>query len=255
MAHPQLDTPFSGLDAAAFTRALADIRRDTQARLGEADLRHLRRIQTWGRLCTLVGYALAPWFIFNPLAALLISQGNLTRWLLMHHIGHRGYDKVPGVPPRYTSAVFATGWHRFTDWFDWMLPEAWNHEHNVLHHYYTGEGADPDLVEQIVTDSVMTRGPMVRRYLFVAFFATTWKWSYYAPNTFRTLDNVQRRRRGEPDITSWWAYFNPFWSEGRTFLRRCILPYGLMRFVVLPALFLPLGIPRSPVCTCYLGVG
>lgn len=250
MAHPQLDTPFAGLDGAAFTRALADLRRSAVARLGDADLRHLRRIQLWGRLCTLLGYALAPWLPFNPVAALLMSQGNLTRWLLMHHIGHRGYDKVPGVPPRYTSARFAVGWRRFADWFDWMLPEAWNHEHNVLHHSYTGEGGDPDLVEQIVSDSAMTRGPMWRRYVFVAFFATTWKWSYYAPNTFRTLHNVQRRKGGESEITSWWAYFNPFWAPGRAFWRRCLLPYGLVRFVALPALFLPLGV-RAALCVLF----
>ena len=34
------------------------------------------------------------------------------------------------------------------DWFDWMLPEAWNVEHNNLHHYRTGEPGDPDLVER-----------------------------------------------------------------------------------------------------------
>ena len=241
MATPQLDTPFSELNSAAFVRALVDLRRAVQARLGAADLRHLRRIQGWGRVCTLAGYALAPWLLFNPLAALLISQGNLTRWLLMHHIGHRGYDKVPGVPRRYTSAAFATGWRRFADWFDWMLPEAWNHEHNVLHHYYTGEGGDPDLVEDIVTHSALHRGPMLLRYGMVAFFALTWKWSYYAPNTFRTLHNVQRRKAGEPEIKSWWVYFNPFWRPGFTFWRRCLLPYGLTRFVALPALFLPLG--------------
>ena len=29
-----------------------------------------------------------------------------------------------------------------------MLPEAWNVEHNNLHHYRTGEPGDPDLVER-----------------------------------------------------------------------------------------------------------
>ena len=29
--------------------------------------------------------------------------------------------------------------HRVLDWLDWMLPEAWNHEHNSLHHYKLGE--------------------------------------------------------------------------------------------------------------------
>ena len=29
-----------------------------------------------------------------------------------------------------------------------MLPEAWNVEHNNLHHYRLGESGDPDLVER-----------------------------------------------------------------------------------------------------------
>ena len=29
-----------------------------------------------------------------------------------------------------------------------MLPEAWNIEHNNLHHYRLGEDDDPDLVER-----------------------------------------------------------------------------------------------------------
>ncbi len=33
------------------------------------------------------------------------------------------------------SQRFAQGKRRFIDWFDWILPEAWNYEHNILHHY------------------------------------------------------------------------------------------------------------------------
>jgi hypothetical protein len=40
--------------------------------------------------------------------------GRSTRWLLMHHVGHRGYDKVPGVPAKYTSKVFARGWRAWS---------------------------------------------------------------------------------------------------------------------------------------------
>ena len=30
---------------------------------------------------------------------------------------------------------------------DWMLPQAWDVEHNKAHHYYLSEEKDPDLVE------------------------------------------------------------------------------------------------------------
>ena len=31
---------------------------------------------------------------------------------------------------------------------DWMQPEAWDVEHNFMHHYMLGEGRDPDLLER-----------------------------------------------------------------------------------------------------------
>ena len=40
---------------------------------------------------------------------------------------------------------------RVKDWLDWMLVEAWNMEHNQLHHYHLGEMEDPDLVEHNMT--------------------------------------------------------------------------------------------------------
>ena len=45
----------------------------------------------------------------NPISMALLSLGRGTRWMLMHHIGHRGYDRVPNVPAKYTSKVFARG--------------------------------------------------------------------------------------------------------------------------------------------------
>ena len=69
------------------------------------DLRHLKKIEWWGRLCTIAGYATA-WILPNPVSALFISQGIFTRWaLLIHPVSHGGYDKVPGVPKCYTSNV------------------------------------------------------------------------------------------------------------------------------------------------------
>ena len=228
------------LDGRAFAREVDALRKQIVAGLGPEDLLHLRRLERWGRLCTIAGYALAPWS-FNPLAALLIALGSSTRWLLMHHIGHRGYDKVPGVPRRFTSGVFALGWRRFVDWFDWILPEAWNYEHNVLHHYHTGEAGDPDLVERTMAEGWSNGHAMPLRYATVVFFALTWKLSYYAPTTFAAAEDQARAKRGEAPIAAWWHLFNPFWSTGRAFFRRCVLPYGVARFIALPALFLPLG--------------
>ena len=106
---------YDSVDYEGFARAVKALGEEAQSQLGDDDIRHLRKIERWGRLCTIVGYGTA-WLAPNPLSALLISQGAFTRWTtLMHHIGHRGYDRVPGIPPRYTSKVFASGWRRFVD--------------------------------------------------------------------------------------------------------------------------------------------
>ena len=47
------------------------------------------------------------------LSAAALSLGRSTRWLLMHHVGHRGYDRVPGMSSDRTSKGFARGRRRF----------------------------------------------------------------------------------------------------------------------------------------------
>jgi fatty acid desaturase len=242
---PPLDE-LNAIDATGFAKAMTALRLEVNASLGPSDLAHMLKVERWGRLCTVLGYATA-WLIPNPVSAYLISQGILTRWLMMHHVGHRGYDQVPGIPARYTSKVFALGWRRYLDWFDWILPEAWNYEHNVLHHYNTGERADPDLVERNVGFVRHSKGPRWLRYLYVVLLAATWKLSYYAPSTLLEYQNERRRRQGHPPAktVSSVTLFSPLSAAGREFWLRCVLPYGLMRFLVVPALFLPLGLKAS----------
>ncbi|HEX8824669.1 MAG TPA: fatty acid desaturase [Archangium sp.] len=235
---------FPSLDEEAFARDLQTLRTEAEASLGPKDLAHFRKIERWGRVCSLLGYATA-WLAPNPLSALLIAQGNTARWTMMaHHSTHRGYDRVPGVPARITNRHFATGWRRMLDWPDWIHPEAWRHEHNALHHGRTGETADPDLVEETTGFLRRSSMPLPVKYAIVAFFAFTWKLTYYAPNTFLEWQRAERRRAGVPDdgaspplITA----FNPLRAEGRAFWATCILPYAALRFVLLPALFAPLG--------------
>lgn len=223
---PTLDLDRIDLDG--FADAIGELRAAIRTSLGPDDLRHLRRIERWGRTATAVGLATA-WIAPNPLSAAAFALGRSTRWLLMHHIGHRGYDKVPGVPPRYTSKVFARGNRRLVDWADWMIPEAWIYEHNVLHHQHTGEVRDPDLIEQNVADIHRSRMPMAARYGLLALLTATWRASYYAPKT----------------LTAWWHRLAPATAPRPTplgvLLRRCYAPYALLNFVALPLLFAPLG--------------
>ena len=114
--------PFVGVDLEGFHREIRDLRRELEEGLCEKDLEHLYKIERWGKIATGIGMATA-WMGPNLISALGLGLGRSTRWILMHHVGHRGYDKVPGTPERYTSKGFARGRRRFLDWPDWMIPK------------------------------------------------------------------------------------------------------------------------------------
>ena len=230
------------IDVAGFREGVDRIRAEAHAAIGADDYRHLRRIEWYGRVATGLGYATA-WVIPNPLSAFLLSLGQFTRWLLAHHILHRGYDRVPGIPHRYTSQGFARGWRRYVDWFDWLLPEAWDHEHNILHHYHTGEDGDPDVAERHLEFLRRMRIPVAFKYALVAVVACTWKIIYYAPNSLGVLDDRGHRRRREVPIAA--LTVGSVLDIRRLAVRRlwaeCYAPYFVWNFLVIPLLFLPLG--------------
>jgi fatty acid desaturase len=226
---------WSRIDLDRFCTDLDRLRADLNADRGPDDLRHLRRIERIGRAWTAIGYATA-WLCPNPLAAIALSLGAFVRWaVIAHHVLHRGYDRVPGVPFRHTSRGFAHGWRRCLDWLDWIDPDAWRHEHNVLHHAHLNEDpGDPDFVEALVT----AYGPRRRaaRWLLIALYAVAWKPLFYGPNTLRLYLDACRRRGREPA-----SALNPLGAYPVQVVLRCWLPYPAWRFGVVPALFLLLG--------------
>jgi fatty acid desaturase len=217
----------------AFRRDFAALGAELRAAMGEDDLRHLRKIERWGRGANAAGLALA-WLAPNPLSVALLSTGRFARWAMVgHHVGHRGYDRVGGPRGR----EFAEGWRR-VEWLDWLVPAAWKHEHNKLHHHRLNEDRDPDLVEANLAWLHRSRWPMWARYLLVGFFVFTWKWTYYAPTT---LAELARRDDAEPtDRAS--SSFDPRTPAGRALWLRSYLPYAAVWFGVVPLLFLPLGL-------------
>lgn len=222
---------------------LDTLRRELQTTVNHKDYRHLRKIERWGRACSLAGF-LTAWVPFNPVSALLISQGKLTRWTIMaHHTLHRGYDQVPGTPERYTSRAFSRGRRRWIDWFDWILPAAWDHEHNVMHHYRLGEKQDPDMVEINLEWLRNWRGPRVVKIAVIFLVAVSWKFSYYAANTLVEWHAREKRPDAVPASIYSWQVWQPFSPIGRILWGQCLLPYALWNFVALPFLFLPFGAP------------
>lgn len=249
---PEARDPYATVDRQAFARDIDALRAEAEKDLSPEDHAHLRKLARWGRMCTAAGYATA-WIAPNAVSATLISTGSMARWTIVaHHTMHKALDRIEGVPDEETSRGFAKGNRRLADWFDWLLPEAWDYEHNVLHHFRTSELADPDLVEENVLDLRNSSLPRAAKYAAVAFYALTWKWSYYAPNTFQIVKRSERRRasKEKPADPSthdargperYLSTFNPLTEEGREFLRKCIAPYGAIRFVAIPAAFLALG--------------
>ncbi|RYZ67071.1 MAG: fatty acid desaturase [Proteobacteria bacterium] len=238
----------SRVDLDAFAREIDALRAEEEARLGLADFHHFRRRAYAGRALTALGYAtgvLAP----NPVSAALLALGSTARFTIVaHHVMHRAMDRIPGVPAHYTSRHFAKGTRRWVDWLDWIHPRAWDIEHNVLHHYATGEVEDPDLVEENVAG--LADASRTVRLAVAALYAFTWKITYYAPSTFQIVARGEaRRRRGEPtnhraDARGEGSYLDAFdlrSPEGRQFWRECVLPYLGGRFVVPTALAAVLG--------------
>lgn len=220
-----------------FSQELQVIYKNAQQNLSLDDFKHLKKMQLWGRVCTLIGFATA-WIIPNPLSALLISQGILSRWLLLHHISHKGYDRIPGIPAKYTSKKFALGFRRYIDWFDWMLPRAWDYEHNFLHHYYTGEDKDPDVPER---NAALLRSwplPNFLKYFILFLVACTWKFSYYSANTLNGYEEKSKNPRQPITLKNFWDLRQPL---VRKLWFQCWAPYIVFHFGVVPALFLPLG--------------
>jgi len=237
---------YQNVDRKQLARDLDDIHRDVLARMGEDDFAHLKKMERWGRLCTFLGYATA-WIFPNPVSALLISQGSFTRWTQMTHpIVHKGYDKIDNLPNAYSSKTFARGWRRFLDWPDWITPDAWHQEHDVLHHYNLGERRDPDHLQHNMQWLRQSHIPMFARFILIAMFTAVWKIAYYAPRTHKELRISQARQNGEPEpVMVRGGSWSLFTKRGRALWFESILPYAAFRFILLPLLFLPLGTTAS----------
>lgn len=218
------------------------------------DFQHLLKLEKWGRGLTFFGYflifmisvlevstygisSLAFWEM-SILAALSIGIGNVSRWAnVAHPILHGAYDKVKNVPYRYTKAGFAKGIRRYFDWLDWIKPDAWAYEHNIMHHYHLGEADDPDNIE--LNLNIISRFPKWTKYIFVYLLAATWKLTYYAPNTLRILENKESRKHNLKESES--LEYSPLTRNGLELWKSYIIPYATVKFLIIPFLFSPLG--------------
>jgi fatty acid desaturase len=182
-----------------------------------------------------------------------LSTWTYASWTMVaHHTCHGGYNRVDAG--KFNSRGFALGSvkKRIEDWCDWMLPEAWNVEHNRLHHYHLGEPLDPDLVERNLEFLRDMKIPTPLKYLGALAFTPFWKSYYYAPNTFKELQITKWRQEGrelpadfkpEEAVTLKTLFFPKSASDYATievidpakFMLQVMAPFFITRFVALPA--------------------
>jgi fatty acid desaturase len=233
-------------DLDAFTADIHALGKKLESEQGEDDVRHLNKIIGWSNLCAAVGFMTMGHSV-NLIAIVALSTWTFSRWtIIAHHTCHGGFQNCHPNLNRWSRFKFALGslWRRMCDWFDWMMPEAWNVEHNNRHHYNLSEVDDPDLVENNVSFLRDMKAPLLVKYGIVAFFMTTWKWFYYSPNTYKELKLAKLRREGqklpkgvnpEDAVTVKTIVMgeNPFYSAWE-FFTIVIGPYLLIHFFLLP---------------------
>jgi len=235
------------MDIEAFRKDIDDLGKKLAANQGPEDTKHLEKIINWSRFCSWFG-VFTCWICINPVSIFLMSVGIMTRWTIIgHHVCHGGFDKCSeGKFNRFTFGVGSL-FRRCKDWLDWMLIEAWNMEHNQLHHYHLGEDTDPDLVENNLLYLRDLKAPQPLKYVAVVWMACTWKWWYYAPNTYKQLKVNQQRRAGkevsdevanEPCVIdpNFILFGNPLFSSFE-FFSKVLAPYFFARFVLTPLPF------------------
>lgn len=193
------DEWIADFDLNSFTKEIRELGDKLEKQQGPDDVRHLNKIVGWSNMCFLVGF-LTMGFGINPISIFALSTWTFSRWtMIAHHTCHGGYDKCHPNKKRWNRFKFAIGssWRRICDWFDWMMPEAWNVEHNNRHHYNLSELEDPDLVENNLSELRDMKMPLILKYVYVAVAAATWKWLYYSPNTYKELKLAKWRREGK----------------------------------------------------------
>ncbi|MEA1879205.1 MAG: fatty acid desaturase [Campylobacterota bacterium] len=248
-------TPYDEVDKEALQKDIDEIKENMDP-VCESDFQHLLKMERWGRIATFGGYALILLLVILALfvelstwlyltlfltAATLISTGNVSRWAnVAHPILHGAYDKVPNIPERYTKKHFAKGPRRFIDWLDWIKPDAWSYEHNIMHHYHLGEEDDPDNVERNLQWLIQSNTPMWLRYIIVHLFTAMWKFVYYAPNTLRILKNKKRKEQDKLEVKDF--NYDPRTQDGLELWMEYYLPYIIVKFMVFPLFFLPFGV-------------
>ena len=245
------DNWVANLDYEGFGREVAALGKELLEDTGEDDVAHLQKIVSWRNVAAVAGL-LTMWTTPNPLTIAALSTWTYASWtMIAHHTCHGGYNRVDAGS--FNSRGFALGTveQRVRDWCDWIRPEAWNLEHNRLHHYRLNEAKDPDLVQRNLEFLRDAPVPTFLKYGVVAAVMPVWKWYYYAPNTYKELVVAKMRKDQQPlpenfDVEEAVSFSSILFPrtpseeaikhvfKKRELFQNVLAPFLLTRFVLLP---------------------
>lgn len=125
----------------SFGRSIDAIRKDVEARVGDEDLRRVRRLRWLSRALEVAGRG-AIHFSFEPIT---FGAGVILLWLHKQlEATEIGHTALHGAYDRFGKE---SGFHSTKFW--WRVPideESWRYGHNVRHHGNTNvAGKDPDI--------------------------------------------------------------------------------------------------------------
>jgi len=154
----------------ALAKGLREIKNKVNREVSiEQEAEHLKKIIWINRFFFIAGYILC-FAGINIFSMLFLSIYLSMSWtIVMHHVNHGAYNKA-GRSSAYHSSVFAKGWRRYIDWVDWMYPEGWEREHNILHHMHTNEIKDKDQVCYWDDQKTPSKKGAFRNILNILFF-------------------------------------------------------------------------------------
>ena len=239
------------LDYQAFADEVKELGNELAQDSGEADITHLKKIVRWREAAMILGIG-SMWLAPNPFSIFALSMWTYASWATVgHHTLHAGYDRVNSIAGgwKYHSRNFASKRRRWLDWMDWMAPDAWNHNHNRMHHFRLNEKEDPDLVERFLPwlPPLKVAYPLKRMVVYLAF--PIFKWAFFSPNIVKELEVAKWEREGKElpadfdqhETLNIALFFLP-WRKSlrkvvplKNLFVNCLGPFFFARFVLLPA--------------------
>jgi len=191
-------------------------------------LDHYNKLVLWQNILFVIGIS-GIWIKYNFISIISLSIFTFTKWSISgHHICHGGYNicNVKNMNKKNFSIGFM---RKIIDWLDWFLTEAWSYEHNHLHHSFLNENKDPDLIINI-RNKTLLKDRYIYNTLSFIFTMITWKWIYYASNTFHNYKNKKN------EINNTCFLNNAIFKYGFQFIK-ILLPYFIYRFLLIPLFF------------------